>query len=67
MGADGPRLVWAVGRYIEIGQYDPARTNIKYCINQLRLKKVCVYVRVKAAGADGSLSFRRRRSGMLAR
>lgn len=51
MGADGPRLVWAVGRYIEIGQYDPARTNIKYCINQLRLKKVCVYVQCEGSGS----------------
>lgn len=33
-------------RYIEVGQYDPARTNVNFCRNQLRLNKVfsCVYI-----------------------
>jgi hypothetical protein len=34
------KVMEPVRRYIEIGQYDPARSNIKYVTNQLRIKKV---------------------------
>lgn len=33
------KVMEPVRRYIEIGQYDPARSNIKYVTNQLRIKK----------------------------
>jgi len=29
-------------RYIQIGQYDPARTNVNFCVNQLKLRKALV-------------------------
>jgi len=33
------KVLQPVGKYMRIGQYDPARTNIKYVTNQFRLKK----------------------------
>ena len=33
------KVLQPVAKYIKIGQYDPARTNIKYVTNQFRLKK----------------------------
>jgi len=33
------KVLEPVQKYIKIGQYDPARTNIKYVTNQFRLKK----------------------------
>lgn len=33
------KVLQPVGKYIKVGLYDPARTNIKYVTNQFRLKK----------------------------
>mmetsp|Transcript_35656 Transcript_35656/g.64980 ORF Transcript_35656/g.64980 Transcript_35656/m.64980 type:complete len:268 (+) Transcript_35656:100-903(+) len=40
-------------RYIEIGQYDPARSNVNYCLNQFRLRKSLVQAVDRAQDFDG--------------
>lgn len=68
------KVLAPVRKYITIGQYDPARTNIKYVTNQFRIKKAMERAVLLAIeqGADEDKAFnaaevrrRRRRKGRL--
>jgi|EP00624_Nannochloropsis_granulata_P000985 hypothetical protein len=50
------KVLQPVAKYIKIGQYDPARTNIKYVTNQFRLKKAMERIVLLAFEKDVSQS-----------